>query len=48
MTETGGQAFRLDKPDKIGEVFSEISHDMKHTYLLSCKPQGAGPRVGGR
>ena len=36
--DTGGMTFRLEKPDKISEVFSEISRDMKHTYLLSWKP----------
>src|ERR1017187_7441913 len=40
---TGGLAFRLTKPDKIGEVFSEISRNLRHTYLLSWKlPEGAG------
>jgi Ca-activated chloride channel homolog len=40
---TGGIAFRLTKPDKIGEVFSEISRNLRHTYLLSWKlPDGAG------
>ncbi len=42
-TSTGGIAFRLTKPDKIGEVFSEISRNLQHTYLLSSKiPEGAG------
>ncbi|HXB75081.1 MAG TPA: VWA domain-containing protein [Candidatus Acidoferrales bacterium] len=41
--DTGGVAFRLTKPDKIGEVFSEISRNLQHTYLLSWKlPEGAG------
>ena len=40
---TGGIAFRLTKPEKIGEVFSEISRNLRHTYLLSWKlPEGAG------
>jgi hypothetical protein len=40
---TGGIAFRLSKPDKIGEVFSEISRNLRHTYLLSWKvPERAG------
>jgi VWFA-related protein len=40
---TGGIAFRLTRPDKIGEVFSEISRNLRHTYLLSWKlPEGAG------
>jgi VWFA-related protein len=40
---TGGLAFRLTRPDKIGEVFSEISRNLRHTYLLSWKlPEGAG------
>jgi len=40
---TGGIAFRLTRPEKIGEVFSEISRNLLHTYLLSWKlPEGAG------
>jgi Ca-activated chloride channel homolog len=40
---TGGIAFRLTKPEKIGEVFSEISRNLRHSYLLSWKlPEGAG------
>jgi VWFA-related protein len=40
---TGGIAFRLTRPEKIGEVFSEISRNLLHTYLLSWKlPAGAG------
>jgi VWFA-related protein len=40
---TGGIAFRLTKPEKIGEVFAEISRNLRHTYLLSWKfPEGAG------
>ena len=40
---TGGIAFRLTRPDKIGEVFSEISRNLRHTYLLSWKlPEEAG------
>src|ERR1035441_1590919 len=40
---TGGIAFRLTRPEKIGEVFSEISRNLRHTYLLSWKlPEGAG------
>jgi Ca-activated chloride channel family protein len=43
VTDTGGIAFRLTKPDKIGEVFAEISRNLQHTYLLSWKlPEGAG------
>jgi Ca-activated chloride channel homolog len=42
-TDTGGIAFRLNKPEKIGEVFSEISRNLRHTYLLSWKlPERAG------
>jgi VWFA-related protein len=40
---TGGLAFRLTRPEKIGEVFTEISRNLRHTYLLSWKlPEGAG------
>ena len=40
---TGGIAFRLAKPEKVGEVFSEISRNLLHTYLLSWKlPDEAG------
>ena len=40
---TGGIAFRLTKPEKVGEVFSEISRNLLHTYLLSWKlPEEAG------
>jgi Ca-activated chloride channel homolog len=40
---TGGIAFRLTKPEKIAEVFSEISRNLRHSYLLSWKlPEGAG------
>lgn len=40
---TGGIAFRLTKPEKVGEVFSEISRSLLHTYLLSWKlPEEAG------
>jgi len=40
---TGGIAFRLAKPEKVGEVFSEISRNLLHTYLLSWKlPEEAG------
>jgi VWFA-related protein len=40
---TGGVAFRLTKPEKMAEVFSEISRNLRHTYLLSWKlPEGAG------
>ena len=40
---TGGIAFRLARPEKIGEVFSEISRNLLHTYLLSWKlPEEAG------
>ena len=40
---TGGIAFRLTKPEKVGEVFSEISRNLLHTYLLSWKlPDEAG------
>lgn len=41
--DTGGIVFRLTNPDKIGEVFSEISRDLQHSYLLCWKlPEGAG------
>lgn len=40
---TGGIAFRLTRPEKIGEVFSEISRNLRHMYLLSWKlPERAG------
>jgi Ca-activated chloride channel family protein len=40
---TGGIAFHLTRPEKIGEVFSEISRNLRHTYLLSWKlPDEAG------
>jgi Ca-activated chloride channel family protein len=43
VTDTGGITFRLTNPAKIGEVFSEISRNLQHTYLLSWKlPEGAG------
>lgn len=41
--DSGGIVFRLDKPNKIGEVFSAIVHDLRNTYLLSWKlPESAG------
>jgi VWFA-related protein len=40
---SGGLSFRLTRPDKIGNVFSEISRDLRHTYLLGWKrPEAAG------
>lgn len=42
-TDTGGIAFRLYRPEKIGEVFVEISRNLRNTYLLSWKlPERAG------
>lgn len=42
-SDTGGIAFRLTRPEKIGDVFAEISRNLRHTYLLSWKlPEGAG------
>ena len=42
-SDSGGITFRLDKPDKIGEVFSAIVRDLRNTYLLSWKlPDDAG------
>ena len=35
--DSGGIAFRLDKANKIGEVFSAIVRDLRSTYLLSWK-----------
>ena len=41
--DSGGIAFRLDKANKIGEVFSAIVRDLRNTYLLSWKaPDTAG------
>jgi VWFA-related protein len=41
--DTGGMAFRLTKAAKIGEVFSEITRNLQHTYLLSWKiPEATG------
>jgi VWFA-related protein len=41
--DSGGMVFRLDKPSKIGEVFSEIVHDLNSTYLLQWRmPERAG------
>jgi VWFA-related protein len=41
--DSGGITFRLDKPNKIGEVFSAIVRDLRNTYLLSWKlPDNAG------
>lgn len=40
--DSGGLMFRLDKPAKIGEVFSAIVHDLDSTYLLQWKmPENA-------
>jgi VWFA-related protein len=35
--DTGGIPFRLYKPNKIGEVFAEITRNLEHTYLLAWK-----------
>jgi hypothetical protein len=35
--DTGGIAFRLAKPAKTGGVFSEISRNLRRTYLLCWK-----------
>ena len=41
--DSGGIAFRLDKPGKISDVFSAIVRDLRNTYLLSWKlPDNAG------
>lgn len=41
--DTGGLPFRLYKPDKIREVFAEISRDLQHTYMLAWRlPDDAG------
>ncbi len=39
---SGGIPFRLYKPDKIGDIFSEISRNLEHTYLLAWKPPEGG------
>jgi hypothetical protein len=40
---TGGLPFRLYKPQKIGDIFAEISRNLDHTYLLAWKlPEDAG------
>ncbi len=40
---TGGLPFRLYKPQKIGDIFAEISRNLDHTYLLAWKlPEAAG------
>jgi Ca-activated chloride channel homolog len=42
-TESGGLPFRLDKADKISEVFSSIVRNLNHTYLVAWKlPENAG------
>jgi VWFA-related protein len=41
--DTGGIAFRLDRTDKIGAVFAEISRNLRHTYSFSWTlPEDAG------
>lgn len=41
--DTGGLPFRLYKPDKIREIFAEISRDLQHTYMLAWRlPDDAG------
>ncbi|HEY1342341.1 MAG TPA: VWA domain-containing protein [Bryobacteraceae bacterium] len=35
---TGGQAYRMEKPADILTVFEDISRDLKHTYLLAYRP----------
>jgi Ca-activated chloride channel family protein len=37
-SDTGGLQFRLYRPNKIDEVFSEINRNLRHTYLLAWKP----------
>ncbi len=37
-SDTGGITFRLSRPEKVGEVFAEISRNLQHTYLLAWKP----------
>ena len=42
--DSGGIAFRLERANKISEVFSAIVRDMRNTYLLSWKaPDNTGP-----
>jgi VWFA-related protein len=40
---TGGIPFRLVRPNKIGDVFAEINHNLQHTYLLAWKPPEGAP-----
>ncbi|MCC6589904.1 MAG: VWA domain-containing protein [Bryobacterales bacterium] len=40
---TGGAAFSVEKPEEIGAVFAQITHNLKNTYLLAWKvPDQAG------
>jgi VWFA-related protein len=39
---TGGAAYEVKKPGEIEHVFQEISEDVRHLYMISCRPpQGA-------
>ncbi|MBS1854702.1 MAG: VWA domain-containing protein [Acidobacteria bacterium] len=41
--DTGGIPFRLYKPEKMDEIFAEISRNLQHTYMLAWKlPEDAG------
>ncbi len=42
-SDTGGLSFRVQKAEKMGKVFEEITRNLDHTYMLSWKlPEGAG------